>query len=54
VRNRKNDVYVVDGKQFLTASGEPLVAGVGLALGAVPGAAGNGDLTITCLMGSNF
>jgi len=33
-------VYVIDRQQFLTTSGEPLVAGVGLALGAVPGAAG--------------
>jgi hypothetical protein len=27
VGNRKHDVYVVDRQQFLTASGEPLVAG---------------------------
>src|SRR5215471_9090528 len=40
VGNRKDDVNVVDRQQFLTASGEPLIAGVGWALGAVPGAAG--------------
>jgi hypothetical protein len=33
-------MYVVDWQQFLAASGEPLVASVGLALWTVSGAAG--------------
>ena len=38
--NGEDDMYVVDWQQFLAASGEPLVASVGLALGTVSGAAG--------------
>ena len=40
VGDGEDDMYVVDRQQFLAASGEPLVASVGLALGTVPGAAG--------------
>src|SRR5580700_11013095 len=40
VGNRKDDMDVVHRQQFPAASGEPLIASVGLALGAVPGAAG--------------
>src|ERR1051326_6114030 len=40
VGDGKDDMNVVNRQQFLPASGEPLVASVGLALGAVPGAAG--------------
>src|SRR5664279_5479133 len=40
VWNGEDDVKVVDRQQFLAAPGEPLVARVGLALWAVPGAAG--------------
>src|SRR5664279_4690164 len=40
VGDGKDDMYVVDRQQFLAASGEPLVASVGLALGTVPGPAG--------------
>src|SRR4051794_30529552 len=36
----EDDMNVVDRQQFLAAPGEPLVASVGLALWAVPGAAG--------------
>ena len=50
----EDDVNIVDRQQFLAAPGEPLVASVGLALWAVPGAAGNGEISITCLMGSIF
>ena len=40
VRQREDDMKVVDRQQFLAASGQPLVASVGLALWAVPVAAG--------------
>jgi len=38
----------------LLSRGEPALAGLALALGAMAIAAGNGELTITCLMGSLF
>jgi hypothetical protein len=54
VGDREDDMNVVDRQQFLFAAGEPLIASVGLALWTVSGTAGNGDLSITCLMGSIF
>jgi len=51
VGDRKNDMYIVDWQQFLAASGEPLVASVGLALGTVSGAAGvEGDGLMAALL----
>jgi hypothetical protein len=41
------------GQELATARLQPLVAGVGLALGTVSVAARNGVLSITCLMGSS-
>ena len=40
VRHAEDQMIVAYGQQFLLALGEPLVASVGLALGAVPGTAG--------------
>ena len=40
MRQRKDHMKVADAEQFFGASREPLVAGVGLALWAVPVAAG--------------
>src|SRR5215469_10651773 len=40
VGDRKDDMHIVDRQQFLSASGEPLVASVDLALWTVPGTAG--------------
>jgi len=54
VRQSENDVRVAGRQQLAAACFQPAVARVGLALGAVPVAAGNGDLSITCLMGSLF
>jgi hypothetical protein len=54
VRERENDVGVRRGQQFGTPRVEPAVALVVLALGAMPVAARNGELSITCLMGSSF
>ena len=39
------------GQELRLALGEPFSGGAALALGAVTIAAGNGELTITCLMG---
>jgi hypothetical protein len=49
---RKDDVEVRNGQQFGRARRQPFCAGVPLALGAVPIAACNGELSITCIMGS--
>ena len=45
---------VADGEQFFLASREPAATSRDLTLGAVPIAATNGELTISCLMESNF
>ena len=45
---------IARGEKFLTTRLEPTVASVGLTLWAVPITARNGELTITCLMGSFF
>ena len=50
----EDDVVIVDGQQFSLALFDPLLAGQVLALRAVAVTAGNGDLSITCLMGSLF
>jgi hypothetical protein len=49
----KDDVEVAHGEHFRLSFGDPPVAGCGLALRAMAIAAGNGDLPITCVMGSN-
>jgi hypothetical protein len=50
----ESDMDIADWQQFLAAFGEPLVASIGLTLRAMPVAAGNGEIPITCLMGSIF
>jgi hypothetical protein len=54
VREGEDHLYVAGGQEFLSARLQPAVAGLGLTLGAVPISAGNGELSITCLMGSSF
>jgi hypothetical protein len=54
VRNRENYMKVRNFKQVFSAFSQPLLAGVGLTLRAVPIPTGNGELSITCLMGSLF
>jgi hypothetical protein len=53
LRKSEHDVEIRNGQKLCLPFGEPLGAGRGLALGAVAIAAGNGELPITCLMGSN-
>jgi hypothetical protein len=50
--NRKDDVIIRSGKQLSHARVESLCFGKGLAFWAVAIAARNGELTITCVMGS--
>jgi hypothetical protein len=52
VGNGEDHVKVRSGQQFLFPSGDPALARLGLTLGAVPIATRNGELSITCLMGS--
>jgi hypothetical protein len=54
MRKGEDHVHVPGGQEFLLARLQPAVAGLGLTLGAVPISAGNGELSITCLMGSFF
>jgi hypothetical protein len=51
-RKSEDGVHVSCGQQFPLPRSEPAQAGVALALGAMPVAARNGELSITCLMGS--
>ena len=53
MRQGEDDVDVGRGQQVLFPRFEPSVAGVGLAFWTMPASAGNGELSITCLMGSN-
>ena len=53
MREGEDEVGVRGGQDFPAARLDPTVAGVGLALGAVPIVAGNGEISITCLMGSS-
>ena len=50
----EDDVHVAGGQQLAFPRLEPAPAGVALTLGAVPVSARNGELTITCIMGSFF
>jgi hypothetical protein len=54
VGEREDDMSIGCGKQFRASGGKPTIARLVLTLWAVPVAAGNGDLPITCLMGSIF
>ena len=54
MRKGEDHVYVAGGQEFLSARLQPAVAGLGLTLGAVPISAGNGELSITCIMGSSL
>jgi hypothetical protein len=51
---REHDVEVGHGQQCSRTRGQPLGTRVPLALRAVPAAACNGEISITCLMGSFF
>jgi hypothetical protein len=46
-------VKIGDGQKLCLPPCKPACTGRGLALGAMSVAARNGELTITCLMGSN-
>jgi hypothetical protein len=50
----KDNMDVARGEKFLTTRLQPTSTGVGLTLRAVPVAAANGELTITCIMGRFF
>jgi hypothetical protein len=54
VRECENDMGVARGQQFGAPRVKPAVARAALAPGAMPVPARNGDLSITCLMGSIF
>jgi len=54
VRHRKDDMKVVERHQFPGACRDPAIARLGLALRTVAVAASNGEISITCLMGSIF
>ena len=52
MRKGEDYMHVAGGQEFLPARLQPTVASLGLTLGAVPITAANGELSITCLMGS--
>jgi hypothetical protein len=54
VRDGKDDMEVVGGEKFSLSRRHPPFAGLRLALRTVPVAARNGEISITCLMGSIF
>jgi hypothetical protein len=54
VWEREDDVYVWHIQKLLFAARKPLVTSVGLTLSAMAVTTRNGELTITCLMGSLF
>ena len=53
-RKSEHDMDVASGQEFLATRLQPTVTGVGLTLGTVSISAGNGEIPITCLMGSFF
>jgi hypothetical protein len=53
-RKREDHMDVTRREKLLAARCEPAVASSCLTLRAVPISAGNGELTISCLMGSFF
>jgi hypothetical protein len=54
LRQSEHGMDVASGQQFPFARPEPAPARVALASWAMPVSARNGELSITCLMGSNF
>ncbi len=54
MRHSEHHMEVAGGQEFSFAGRQPTLACLGLALGAVPISAGNGELSITCIMGSFF
>jgi hypothetical protein len=52
-RKGEDDMDVGGGQKFAAARLQPTVASAGLTLGAVSIPARNGELSITCLMGSS-
>jgi len=50
----KNDMKIFAGQEFSLTFFQPLRSGQGLTLGAMAVRARNGELSITCLMGSLF
>ena len=52
MRQGEYDVEVGDAEEFFLSCGEPALASLCLTLRAVPVPAGNGEISITCLMGS--
>src|SRR5579863_8339985 len=53
MRQCEDNMDVRHGQKVPAARIEPAVTGVGLALRTMPVSTSNGELTITCLMGSN-
>jgi hypothetical protein len=54
VRQGEDNMDIGDRQEFILASCDPFITGSALALGAMPIATANGELTISCLMGSFF
>jgi hypothetical protein len=54
MRQREDHVHIGNVQEFLFTIGEPPVTRVGLALSAMAVSASNGELSITCVMGSLF
>jgi hypothetical protein len=53
-RKSEDHMDIGGGQEFAAARLQPQVASVGLTLGTVPIPAGNGELSIICLMGSSL
>jgi hypothetical protein len=52
--HREHNMEVASGQEFSLAGCQPTLARLGLALGTVAISARNGELSISCLMGSFF
>ena len=52
MRQSEHDMKIIHFQQFFLPCREPAFSCLRLTLGAVPIATGNGDVSITCLMGS--
>src|SRR5271157_289080 len=52
-RKGEDDMDIGGGQEFSTPRLQPTVASEGLTLGTVSVSAGNGEISITCLMGSS-
>ena len=53
MRQGEYDVEVGNAEEFFLSCGEPALASLCLALRTVPVPTRNGEISITCLMGSN-